>query len=794
MKEHTYEVLEFHRLLDILSHYANCPMGKSNCLSLKPTNDLAFIDNELRLVSEMRLLLKASGFVSLSDLTDILPFVRKSSTEGSYLEPNEFLRILALVQVCNQSKKHIESHQSLCPKMYDLVRDIPCCGTLVKIVKDAISSNGSLKDSASPALKKIRAKKFRLRLDLQKLLENIQKHTGLFDEGQNHLITIRDGRYVIALRTDQKSRIEGIIHDYSQTRVTCFLEPVEAITHNNRMAELLQEEKAEERRILINLTGIVRDLAAELEYSQTLIGRLDGLYARARFSDKLSCVMPEIGEKTGVELKGARNPILLAMSLDSGGDRAEKVEEPVPVDILLDDQHNILVISGPNRGGKTVTLKTLGLMGLMTQAGIHIPAEEGSRMPIFDEIMADIGDDQDIQTGLSTFSAHAAHLSHIVERADQKGLVIIDEPGMGTDPDEGVALAMSVLDFLSHQGTFVAVSTHLNRLKSYGLLNQRVTNACVEFDVEKKCPTFRLKYGAPGISHGLEIAEEMGMPLNILDRARGYLDQDEVRLNNLIEKLNYMMTETAREKTVVEDIKRKYHAATKKIKDKLDSVEDERKALLEAKRIEAEDAIRGAREELKQAINLLKSKKEPAQAYVTEKYTEATRKLLGHFAPESNDGTPVDLKEVEEGQLLYHRRLKQKGIVQSVDPTAGRAVVLLGKVKVSAEVHDLEMVKDGREINLNERQRSAFWNLKDSPSRELNVVGYRVNDAIPLIDKAIDRALVDGQLSLRIIHGFGTGRLREAIRTHLKELPFVKSFCSAEPRVGGGAITIVELS
>jgi DNA mismatch repair protein MutS2 len=793
MKEHTYQVLEFHRLLDILSRSANCTMGKSNCLSLKPSNDLAFIDNELRLVSEMRILLKAQGFVSLSDLTDILPLLRKSSTEGSFLEPNELLLILSLVHACMHSKKHLKSHQSLCPRVYALANDIPCCETLVKILKDTISSNGALKDSASPALKKIRGKKFRLRLDLQKRLENIQKHAGLFDEGQNHLVTIRDGRYVITLRTDQKSRIEGIIHGYSQTRVTCFLEPVEVITYNNRMAELIQEEKTEERRILINLTGMVRDLAAELENSQGLIGRLDGLYARARFSDMLSCVMPEISEKLGVELKGARNPILLAMALERR-DRGEKYEGPVPVDILLDDQHNILVISGPNKGGKTVTLKTLGLMGLMAQAGIHIPAEEGSILPVFNEIMADIGDDQDIRTGLSTFSAHAANLSYILEHTDHKSLVIIDDPGMGTDPDEGVALAMSVLDFLSEQGTYVAVSTHLNRLKSYGLLNQRVTNACVEFDVDKMCPTFKLKYGSPGISHGLEIAKEMGISLNILDRARGYLDQDEVRLNNLIEKLNYLMTETTQEKTEVEDIKRKYYAATRKIKDEQDKLEAERQSLLEAKRIEAENVIREAGEELKQAINLLKTKKKLTQAYVAEKYAEVTGKLMGHFAPEANAGASVDLKEVEEGQLVYHRRLKKKGIVQSVDTMAGRAFVFIGNVKVSSEAHDLEMFKDDQETNLDEKQRSAFWNLKNSPIRELNVVGYRVNDAIPLIDKAIDRALVDGQLSLRIIHGFGTGRLRQAIRLHLKDLPFVKSFCSAEPRVGGGAITIVELS
>lgn len=793
MKKHTYQVLEYNRLLDILSRYATCPMGKSNCLSLKPSNGLTFVDNELRLVSEMKLLLKARGFVSLSDLTDILPFLRKSCTEGSSLEPKELLCILRLAQACQQSKKHLESHRSLCPRVYDIVRYMPSCEALVKTLKEAISATGGLNDSASPGLKKIRGKKTRLRLDLQKKLQKIQKLSGLYDDRQDHLVTVREGRFVIPLRTDQKSRIEGIVHDYSQTRVTCFLEPVEVITDNNRMAELRHEEKAEEHRILINLTGMVRDLASELEFFQSLIGRLDGLYARARFSERLSCVMPEIGDNNRVELKKARNPILQAMALNSK-DKGEKADEPVPVDILLDDQHNILIISGPNRGGKTVTLKTLGLMGLMTQAGIHIPAEEGSHMPIFDEILADIGDDQDIQTGLSTFSAHAAHLSHIVEHASQKSLIIIDEPGMGTDPDEGVALAMSTLDFLSGQGTLAAVSTHLNRLKSYGLLNERVTNACVEFDEEKNRPTFRLRYGSPGISHGFEVAEEMGMPLNILDRAKTYLDQDEVRLNRLIDKLNSLITKTARERASLEDVKRKYDATTGKIKKQLVTFEAEKKTLLESKRVEAEGVIREARDELKQAINLLKMKKEPAQSCVTEKYARISRGLMDKLEQETGEGGHSKLKELKEGQWVYHRGLNQKGIIQSIDLAGGRALIILGKVKVSADIHDLEIIKEGRKYDLNKGRRSASWDMLDSPARELNVIGYRVDDAIPLIDKTIDRALVGGQMSLRIIHGFGTGRLKEAIRSHLKGIPFVKGFSSADPKVGGGAITIVELS
>lgn len=793
MEEHTYQVLEYHRLLEILSYYATCPMGRSNCLFLKPSNNFAFIDNELRLVSEMRLLLKARGFISLSDLNNILPLLSKSSTEGSYLEPNELLCVLNIAQASQHLKNYLESQSALCPRMFDLGKDIPAFKTLLKSLKGTISSNGMIEDSASAALKIIRKKKIRLRSTLQKKLENIKKSAGLFDAGQDNLITVRDGRYVIALRTDQKSRIEGIIHDYSKTRITCFLEPVEAIGHNNRMSELSREEKDEERRILIRLTGMVSNLAEELEYSQAMIGRFDGLFARARFSERLSCVMPEISEKTSVELKRARNPILLAIAIDNR-ERDKEVEGPVPVDILLDEQKNILVISGPNRGGKTVTLKTLGLMGLMTQAGLHIPADEGSRIPVFDEIMADIGDDQDIQAGLSTFSAHIEHLNHIVGHADHRSLVIIDEPGMGTDPDEGAALAMAVMGFLSRQGSFVAISTHLNRLKTYGILNEKVTNACVEFNMEKSRPTFKLRYGSPGISHGLEVAEEMGIPLDIIDRARGYLDREEVRLNQLIEKLNRLMTEANREKMVAEAVKRKYHAETKKIEDKLTTLEEEKTAFLDAKRVEAEHTIREAREELKQAINLLKDKKGHTQAFVTNSYNAITNKLRDYLAPETSKRAGADLKEIQAGQQVYHRRLKQKGIVYSVDPGGGRAFVMLGNIKVSAEIQDLEMAKKEQKSGSDGWGTFASLDLNHSPTWELNVIGYRVDEAIPLIDKIIDRAIVDGQPSLRIIHGFGTGRLREAIRIHLKDVHFVKSFYSADQKVGGGAITIVELS
>jgi DNA mismatch repair protein MutS2 len=571
---------------------------------------------------------------------------------------------------------------------------------------------------------------------------------------------------------------------------------VELIQDNNRAAELRQEEKAEEFRILENLTGMVRDLAGDLEYAQFVIGRLDGLFARARFSEAQSCIMPEIGFEYGVELRAAKNPILLAMSLESSYRQREGEDFPVPVDILLDGVHNILIISGPNRGGKTVTLKTLGLMSLMAQAGIHIPAEEGSYLPIFDQVMADIGDDQDIQAGLSTFSAHAAHLTHILEQAHKKSLVIIDEPGMGTDPDEGVALSMAVLDVLSERGTFAAVSTHSNRLKAYGLSNKRAKNASVEFNDRTGCPTFKLSYGIPGISHALEVAREIGLPSDILDRAREYLDRDEVQLNRLIEKMNYLRLLAEQEKKAAEDLKEKYFAGVGEMEAQLVSLEAEKRALIQAKRLEADTVIKEAKEELKQAVNLLKKKKETVQALVTGRHNEAGRKLTDYFEKETrnkDEKSYIDPKGLEKGQIIYHKGLKKTGVIQSVDLTSPRVLVMLGNIKVSARIQDVELIKGAQYPDSEGPIGSVSWHINSAVTRELNVVGYRIDDAIPLIDKTIDRALVDGELTLRIIHGFGTGRLRDAIRGHLKEVPYIKNVCSADSRSGGNAITIVEL-
>jgi DNA mismatch repair protein MutS2 len=734
----------------------------------------------------MKLLLQLKGFFPLEGLTDIGPILRNCQAEGSCLEPEEFLLVFRIAEASGESKKRIVSHQSLCSRLKDLTKQMPVFGGLREEIKRAISPNGAIKDSASPELKRLRRQKTLARRELQKVLENIKRSKGLTSDGDDHIVSIRDGRYVIPLRTDLKNRVDGIIHDYSQTQATCFVEPIEVIPDNNRLGELSHLEKEEELRLLRSLTAKVKELAEDLEGAQALLGRLDGLYARAELSRVMEAVSPVLRYGGDVDLRQARNPILVALT--SGKD------SPVPSDILLSKDQNVMIISGPNRGGKTVTLKTLGLLSLMAQVGLHIPAAEGTSLPVFEHIMAEIGDDQDIQAGLSTFSAHIGHLKHMVEHADEKSLVIIDEPGMGTDPDEGAALAMAVLDELSQRGAFVAVSTHLNRLKTYGLLHERAKNARMEFDTSTNRPTFALQYGTPGTSYAFEIANDAGIRPNILEQAKGYLDREEVRLNRLIDKLNRLKQETTQEKLEAEQVKDKYRAAREKVLQALGNLDSERRVLLEEKRSEADKLIKGAREEFKQLINTFKRRGDSSQAHVKQHFDSISKDLVNQLSIEGEQDKSVEVRGYEIGQRVHHKKLDQVGTILSFDTANSKATILTGNVRLSARIQDLEPISEPEKSAEGEAARHIPYPASGASHREINLIGYRVADALPLIDKMIDRAMVEGELSLRIIHGYGTGKLKQAIREHLRGVSCVKKISGADSQSGGEAITVVDLS
>jgi len=407
----------------------------------------------------------------------------------------------------------------------------------------------------------LRSQRITQRRVIEKRLNDIL--SGL-ESSDDNIISVRDGRYVISIRTDKKGFIKGIVHGYSSTHSTCFIEPLAVVEENNYLVELTDREKEEEKEVLKRLTGFVSDFSSELVSCLEIMGRVDGLFARAEFSKAIKGICPILSTDKIIYFSDALNPILLSLYLESSKRNKEGRLEPViPVDIKIDSKKNILIISGPNRGGKTVALKTIGLLALMTQAGMHIPAKEGSAVSVFHTILAEIGDDQDIAAGLSTFSARLEHLKEIIDQAGENSLVILDELGTGTDPDEGASLAMAILDYFSQNGSLSAISTHYQRLKRYGLINKKAQNASVEFDYEKGQPTFRLLTGMPGVSHAIDIAQDLGIRSEIIDKATMYLGKEKGRPDSVMEDLAKMMEEVKSEKENIIFTKEKYGAIKK---------------------------------------------------------------------------------------------------------------------------------------------------------------------------------------------------------------------------------------
>jgi DNA mismatch repair protein MutS2 len=793
MIEYSLRVLEYYRLLNILSNYAASPLGRSDCLSLKPLKELESIKAEQRLVSEMKEVLLTKGFVSLSNLVDLRPVLRKAGKKGACLEPKQLLSIHNLILVSNQVKNWIYEARDLCPSLMDILDNIPACCDLAEEIGRSITEDGGISDSASPLLATIRSQRVTLRGVVEKKLNEILSRLEFSDD---NLVSVRDGRYVVSIRTDKRNLIKGIVHGYSRTHSTCFVEPLAAVEENNDLVELIDREREEERKVLERLTDLVSDFSSELLTCLEIMGRSDDIFARAEFSRAINGISPILTSRKTVYLLDALNPILLSLYLDSSKeDKTESKESVVPIEIKIDAEKSILVISGPNRGGKTVALKTLGLLALMSQAGMHIPAKEGSRLGIFDNILAEIGDEQDISAGLSTFSARLEHLKEIVNLAGEKSLIILDELGAGTDPDEGTSLAMSILDYLSEKGSLGAISTHYQKLKRYGLINKKAQNASVEFDQEKGRPTFRLLTGMPGVSHAIEIARDMGIKPEIIDKAATYLGKDRGEPDLVMEELAKMMEELKGEKEAVTVARQEYVESKKRLEEEQERLSEQLNEMLAEKEQVAEGLLSEAKREFGEAIGYLKEKGPDGQLKATQRYTRAKRELMDAIAGLKKEKKSTNHIPVTIGQSVFHKKSKKRGWVIGIDKSSSKAQVLIGNVKLT--VDSSEVIPESKAPSQQEesQKKGKQWSVSSTAmdKRELNLIGYTIADALPLVDRMIDQAVVHGYTRVKIIHGIGSGTLKKAIREQLKENSYVKDFISGGRDGGSDGITVVEL-
>ncbi len=760
--------------------------GRELAVGLEPLESAEVVAAALAEVTEMVSLLADRGNPSVGGLRDLRPALRQLHAAGTWLRPETLLEVLSSVEAARECRGYFLGRESA-PRLAAEAVTLVDLKELRRALKEAVGPRGEILDSASFRLGDLRREILQLRGRIKRSLEQLLNSDRLAGVFQDRIITERGGRYVVPVRADHRGQLKGFIHDESSSGQTLFLEPVTVLEWNNELQTLLREEKREEERVLLRLSDQVRQVVAELASNQAILARFDFLAAAARFSRLCEGAAPRLSAKPLLELKQARHPLLLF-----GADGTLRPKGAVPVDLVLGEGADTLVISGPNTGGKTVALKTLGLLMLMVRSGLHIPCHPDSRVGLFARVFADIGDEQSIEASLSTFSGHLTRIGRILEQADERSLVLLDEVGTGTDPAEGGALAMAILDRLRQSGARTVVTTHLNLVKGYAQLQDGVENAAVEFDSRTLAPSYRLHYGIPGASNAFTIARLLGFPEPVLERAGHYLGSDEREGLELLEKLNELRKELEQDRAEAALLKRRASQDRERRKQLLKELDEQKRGILDKASRRGEQLVREAEGRLK---GLLREARELSgdarqQARLSGNLQEVRQQVVkSRPEPDRRGRVPT---EVAPGEILRVTALGTEGEVVKV--LSGAAELSVHGKKLRLPLSSLEQFspprfaakgKGGGKIH-GRIERQGF-------EPKLMLIGKRAEEALLLLDRFLDDALLHQQRQLEVVHGAGEGILRRAVRDFLAGHREVSAFHAADLAHGGDNVTIVEL-
>ena len=829
MDKHTIQVLEFDKVLGLLGRFASTGAGKDRVLSLKPLAEKSEVTARMSMISEMKALHEWNKNPSVGGFHDVTDALARARVPGAVLDPGSLLHIGDTARVSRVLRHFFSEHREDASYLWNLASSINDLKNLERAIDKAIDGDTNIRDDASPELRRIRREKAKVSARISSSLSNILAKENLQSHLREGLVTIRNGRYVIPVKSDSKSRLDGIVHDTSQSGATVFIEPMATVELNNSLRRLELEEKDEIVRILSVLTDMAREHAGEVAVNLEILTQIDVINAGARFSLEYSCREPGLNNQGRIVLKGARHPLLIeAMrgdwirregaagasgeteAQDEGrGARAESARGAiVPLDIRLGDGNHGLLITGPNAGGKTVALKTVGLLVLIARTGFHIPCDDGSEVALMDKVYADIGDEQSIELSLSTFTSHMKNTIEILRDSREGTLVLLDEVGAGTDPLEGAALARTIIEDLLGSGARVVATTHHMSLKVFAHDNDLLENASMEFDTEGLKPTYRLIQGVPGASHAFEIAARLGFSEKALDRAREYSGQEGVRFEELTRDLLERMRRVGIEEANAEAKARKADEVLAEYERRLDEIKRSdrqmrKQALKEAKSV-VDDARRTATRLVKE---LKRAKPAPEEARVVEKQM---RDKSGEIAEEiekieeaEEERRPVE--SVVVGVRVYVKPLSREGVVLSEPDEKGRIQVVVGALRAEVGLEDLLEVETGTGEPGKDSAGSGGEGGAARPagigidfeakevSYETDVRGMTAEDAWEEVDKYLDDAALFGHASVRIIHGKGMGILAAKIKEMLSTHPRVKSHRPGEMGEGGTGVTIVEL-
>jgi DNA mismatch repair protein MutS2 len=793
------QALEYDKIRELLKKYTASRLGTARVEALTPSYDVDKVRYLLTLCSEATLFHQLYGGIPLGGLADVRGSLSHAAKVGAILDTEELLKIRKVAQIPTDIHKVFEKRdREEFPNLFDIVDALPVFPELVEAIIYCINPDGIILDRASAELRAIRRKLARLRETVHRKLEatlRSPEHQKLIQEP---VITSRNNRYVIPIKQEARAFFKGVVQGQSTSGATFFVEPLDIVQMNNELHEVAEAEHREIRRILLDLTDRVRDNLHELELSLDLLAELDFLNAKARFSLALNAVEPKINTRGAVKLIEARHPILeshLQNASTSDADTDEDLpERVVPTNIHIGKTFNTLIITGPNTGGKTVVLKTVGLLTLMAQSGLHIPAEHGSEIAIFDMIFADIGDDQGIEQSLSTFSSHITKIADMLKKIDhaEYSLVLLDEIGAGTDPSEGTALGMALLDWFGERQVNTIVTTHYGALKVYAHTQQRMENASMEFDWTTLSPTYRLQIGIPGSSNAIKIASRLGIPSEILDEAQTHLGNTNVAIEDLLVRLQQTQDELETERALLHDKIREAEVASEKHTQLLQTLETERDTLKQQSESEARDIVANARKTIEKLVADIR-KQQASKASIQNAFSEieTAKKSLKKELPKKQPNPPK--LKVNVGDKVRVKKLSRFGEVTAIKPRGKMPLqILVGNMRMQAAYHEIDSVHPKQETShLSTSVLDIQYSKANTISGELNIRGMLVKEALDLTDKYLDDAYLAGIPTVRILHGKGTGALRKAVQDELRENPCVTKYQFAPLSQGGEGVTVV---
>ncbi len=788
--------LEFPKVLARLATYTSFSAGEEQARALTPATSLQEIRWRLETTGEARTLLDSKPDATLGGAHDIRPLA-KAAQRGATLPPPELLDVRDTLVAARNLHRTLTRLESQFPRLAHLANGIQLCPEIIAEINRCLDERGSVRDDASPELARIR-REARIAHDrIQDKLQSIinSPHNAIFL--QEPLITQREGRSCLPLKADFKGRIKGIVHDVSASGATVFIEPLSVVELNNSWRELQLKEQQEVNRILAHLSNLIAEHAAEIKETVEALAELDLAFAKAEYADATNATAPDLvpfrhhpttrpsdhptirpPDHPTIRLISARHPLLDPQTV-------------VPIDVVLDEETNVLVITGPNTGGKTVSLKTVGLLTLMAQAGLHLPVEPGSALSPFKAVYADIGDEQSIEQSLSTFSSHLTNIVSFLDQADERSLVLLDELGAGTDPAEGSALARALLDHFRHRGATTFVATHYPELKSYAQLTPGVRNACVEFDAETLRPTYRLTIGLPGRSNAFAIARRLGLPRDVVEAASEMVSQDDMRTEDMLTDIHRLRIQAAQARDEVGVARAEAERLTRDLRERLGAIEQERQDILEQAREEAAAELETLRASARSLRRRLQAAAAPLEAVA------AVGEAIEELEPDLPEPEPlehltlpgVERRPIRPGDTVWVHPLNAEGQVLEIGGEEAEVQVGLGRTRVSLAA--LELRASATPPPAGEGTIRVI--TAPSPGERIDLRGCTVEESLQQLDRHLDAAFRANLPWVRIIHGKGTGALRRAVRDFLADHPLVSAYEAGGAREGGAGVTVAKL-